>query len=251
MKLLKNFLNNKMDYREKFYAKYISKNTRYLYGELSIKDIKKQFVVWDKYFGGFLPKNKKASIIELGCGNGGLVYWLQNIGYPSACGIDASPEQVEHAKSLGVKNITQANLIDFLKGKSDFYDVIFLRDVIEHFKKDEALEILDGLHKALKKGGMLIIQTPNAAGIFGSRYRYHDFTHESGFTENSLRQVLLMNNFSDLKFYETGPVIHGLKSFIRFVLWKFIKIGLRVYLLIETGSGKEIFTQNIIVSAKK
>jgi len=65
-----------MDYREKFYAKYVTSNTLPLYGRLSIKDIKRQFTIWNKYFYKFLPKDKQASVIEVGCGNGGLIYWL-------------------------------------------------------------------------------------------------------------------------------------------------------------------------------
>ncbi len=240
-----------MDYREKFYEKYVTKNTLYLYGKLSVKDIKKQFVVWEKYFSEFLPKNKEASIIELGCGNGGLIYWLQSLGYFNASGIDASAEQIEYAKSFGAKNIAQADLVEFLRDKSEFYNVIFLRDVIEHFNKNEILDILDMVYKALKKEGLLIIQTPNSASIFGSRYRYHDFTHEVGLTENSLRQLMLINNFSDLRFYETKPMIFGVKSFVRAILWKILRIMLQFYLLIETGSTEKILTHNIIMAGRK
>jgi len=42
-----------------------------------------------------LPEDKKAKIIDLGCGNGGFVYWLQQIGYQNAEGIDISAEQIE------------------------------------------------------------------------------------------------------------------------------------------------------------
>lgn len=240
-----------MDYREKFYAKYVSRNTIPLYGELSINDIKKQFIVWNRYFYKFLPQDKGASIIELGCGNGGLIYWLQNIGYINASGIDTSSEQVECAKSLGIKKISKANLIDFLKDKVGLYDVIFMRDIIEHFHKSEIIDIFDMLYRALKKRGTLIIQTPNGAGIFGSRYRYHDFTHEISFTENSLRQVMLASNFFDTHFYETKPVVFGLKSLIRAVLWNFIRIILQFVLLVETGGTDKILTQNIIAVGHK
>ena len=240
-----------MDYREKFYKNYVSKNTSLIYGEISIKDIEKQFPVWQKYFGRFLPKDKNAKIIEIGCGNGGLIYWLQNMGYINASGTDVSPEQIEYAKNLGIKNINQANLVDFLKNKTELYDVIFMRDVIEHFNKNEILDILDMLYNALKKNGALIIQTPNGASIFGNRYRYHDFTHEISFTENSLRQIMLMGNFSGLEFYETAPVVYGLKSFIRFILWKFLRKVLQFYLLVETGAGEKVLTQNIIVVGYK
>lgn len=235
-----------MDYREKFYLRYVSGNTEPLYGKITIEDIKKQFVVWNAYFLKFIPENKQASIIELGCGNGGLVYWLQYLGYSNASGIDASLEQVDCAKKFGIKNISDGNLINFIKNKEDFYDVIFMRDVLEHFKKDEIIDIIELLYHSLKKGGKIIIQTSNGASILGSRYRYYDFTHEISFTENSLRQIMLMENFSDLEFYETAPVIHGIKSFIRFVLWKFLRTIIQFFLLVETGAIEKVLTQNII-----
>lgn len=240
-----------MDYRKKIYEQYVSGNTEHLYGKISIEDIKKQFIVWDDYFLKFLPENKQSFIIELGCGNGGLVYWLQNFGYSNASGIDRSAEQVNCAKKFGIKNISEDNLMDFIKNKKDFYDAIFLRDVLEHFKKDEIIEIMDMIYLSLKKGGKLIIQTPNGASIFGSRYRYHDFTHELSFTENSLRQIMIVSGFSNFEFYETKPVIYGFKSLSRAILWKFIKILMQFFLLVETGAADNVLTQNIIAVGYK
>lgn len=240
-----------MDYREKFYQKYVSVNTSHLYGEFSIEDIKRQFPVWRKYFSKFLPNNKEAVIVELGCGNGGLIYWLKKLGYKNVLGVDASIEQIKYAKKLGITDIIHNNLIDFLRDKNEYCDIIFLRDVLEHFNKEEIMNIMSLVYKSLNKGGKIIIQTPNGTGVFGSRYRCQDFTHEISFSENSLRQVLFINNFLDLEFYETAPVIHGLKSFIRAILWKIMRLGLQLYLLIETGSSEKILTQNIIVVGSK
>ena len=240
-----------MDYRKRIYNKYVSRNTEPLYGKITIEDIKKQFAVWNDYFLKFIPENKQAVIIELGCGNGGLIYWLQSLGYSNTGGIDASTEQVNCAKSFGVENIDEGNILDFIKEKENLYDVIFLRDVLEHFKKEEIINILDMIFRSLKKGGKLIIQTPNSAGIFGGRYRYHDFTHELSFTENSLRQIMLISGFSILEFYETMPVIHSLKSFIRFILWKFLRAVIQFFLLVETGAIEKVLTQNIIAIGYK
>jgi 2-polyprenyl-3-methyl-5-hydroxy-6-metoxy-1,4-benzoquinol methylase len=240
-----------MDYRKKIYSRYVSENTKPLYGEITIDNIKSQFKIWDTYFSKFLPDNKKAEVIELGCGNGGLVYWLQNIGYSYASGIDTSGEQVACAKKFGVKNIIEKDLVEFMRDKKDFYDLIFLRDVLEHFKKDEIIDVMEMIYGSLKKGGKLIIQTPNSAGIFGSRYRYHDFSHEVSFTENSLRQIMLISNFSIVGFYETKPVAHGFKSLIRVILWELSRAMIKFLLLIETGSAENVLTQNIIAVGYK
>ena len=98
---------------------------------------------------------------------------------------------------------------------------------------------------------MLIIQTPNLESPYGSRYRYGDFTHEIGLTRTSLAQALRVIGFQDSSFYPTGPVPKGLKSAVRFILWKLIDGACRLYMLVEMGSAQGIFTQNLIAVARK
>ncbi len=240
-----------MHYREKLYSTYVSSHTSYLYGEVSLKDIKRQFPVWKRYYGRFLPEDKDAKILDIGCGNGGFVYFLQTLGFKNALGIDISKEQVELAHKLGIENIIQADLKEFLSAELGIYDVIFARDVIEHFLKDEILEILTLIFSSLKRGGVFVLQTPNAESPFSGRYRYGDFTHEIAFTRSSLNQILTAIGFRDINFYPTDPVPKGLKSAVRYILWKAIHLMLKFYMLVETGSGEGIFTQNIIGVAKK
>ena len=240
-----------MNYKNILYSTYVTTHTRNLYGETTIEKIKKQFKVWKSYFGKYLPNDPNAMILDIGCGNGGFVYFLQNIGYKNSYGIDISREQVEDGRKLGIQNIECADLIEFLKEKDKIYNVIFARDVIEHFKKDEILNILEVIFNALTQKGILIIQTPNAESPFGNRYRYGDFTHEVAFTRSSLNQILRNAGFSEVIFRSAQPVPKGIKSSIRFLLWKLIHYLLKYYMLIETGSGEGIFTQNIIAIAKK
>jgi 2-polyprenyl-3-methyl-5-hydroxy-6-metoxy-1,4-benzoquinol methylase len=240
-----------MDYREKLYSTYVSTHTAHLYGEATIEGIRRQFPVWKGYYGRFLPKDKKAKILDIGCGNGGFVYYLESLGYNNSAGIDISREQVELAKNLGIKGIECADVASFFNEKEETYDMVFARDVIEHFPKDRVLELLESAFKSLKRGGVIIILTPNGESPFASRYLYGDFTHEVAFTTNSLNQVLKTVGFREFSFYSTGPVPKGVKSVARFLIWKGIEAVLKFYMLVETGSSKGIFTQNIIATATK
>jgi hypothetical protein len=71
------------------------------------------------------------------------------------------------------------------------------------------------------------------------------------FTRTSLSHILRVTGFGRINFYPTGPVPHGLKSAIRFFLWKIIEMILRFYMVVETGSGEGVYTQNIIAVAEK
>ena len=165
--------------------------------------------------------------------------------------LDISDEQIENTKRLGIKNINQGDLVDFIKNKKDFYDVVIMRDVLEHFNKEEILDILEFVYKSLKNNGVVIIQTLNAESCFSGRLRYGDFTHELSFTKSSISQVFSISGFKNTMVFPMPPIIHGVKSLIRFVLWRIIEVALRFYLVVETGSSKGIFTQNIITVAKK
>jgi SAM-dependent methyltransferase len=135
----------------------------------------------------------------------------------------------------------------------DSQDVVIAFDIIEHFTKDELLACLDQVCRVLKTGGKLIIHAPNGASPFCGRIRYGDFTHELAVTRESLTQVCQVCGFSQVACYEDQPVPHGIKSGLRWLLWKVIRGGLRFYLAAETGAMDPgmIFSQNLFCIAIK
>ncbi len=240
-----------MKYRDKFYEKYVSTHTHHQYGDIDIAHITRQFPVWKRYFSKHLPREENAHILDIGCGFGGFVYFLQKLGYKNSHGVDVSGEQIELGVKMGVKNILQEDVFKFLEGKKYQFDVIFARDFIEHFSKDEVYDLLVRLHESLRYRGTLIIQTPNGESPFSGRLLYGDITHEIIFTRISLHQILALAGFAEASFHPTGPVPKGFKSVVRYLLWKIIESLLKFYSLIETGSSAGIFTQNVIAVAKK
>jgi SAM-dependent methyltransferase len=130
-------------------------------------------------------------------------------------------------------------------------DVVIAFDLIEHFTKGELLALVDEVRRVLKPGGRWIIHAPNGESPFHSRIHYGDFTHELSFTSTSIGQLLRSSDFSGVYCFEDAPVPHGLKSAIRWALWKLIRSLLRLYLAAETGVTNGIFSQNFLVVAFK
>jgi len=240
-----------MDYKGEFYDNYVSGHTSSLYGEISLGGIKSQFPAWESYFGKLLPENKDAKILDIGCGYGGFVCWLREKGFKNAEGVDISREQIELGRKLGIEGLKEVDLHEILgKGKGS-YDALVARDILEHFSKNEVVDVLKLAQGALSNGGVCLIQTANAENLLWGRLRHGDFTHDIAFTEQSIRQVLGTAGFKDVRVFPQRPVVHGVASFIRLALWFLVELALHAYLLVETGSARGIFTQNIIVSAKK
>lgn len=240
-----------MDYRKHFYKKYVSTHVREMYGERSLEKINQEFPVWEKFFGRFLPKDKDARILDLGCGDGGLVYWLRLRGFVNVEGVDVGEEQIKGAKQLGISGVMLGDALSFLREKKNLYVTIVARDFLEHFTKEEIVELMPAVFESLRDGGVFIVQTINAENLLGSRLRHADFTHETVFTQDSIRQLLRVFGFSDVEVYPMRPVVKGLASLFRYCLWKLIECGFHAYLIIATGYYKGIFTQDILCVAKK
>ena len=119
------------------------------------------------------PKDKSTSILDLGCGHGAFMHFIREAGYTDVIGVDRSPEQVKVADRLGIKGISQRDLMETLNSlPAECKNVIISFDVIEHFTKSELLPFVDEMFRVLKKGGIWIIHTPNAESPFGSRISF-------------------------------------------------------------------------------
>ncbi len=241
----------KSGYRNFLFSRYVSSVVRPVFGETSLKEIERQFPVWEEYFGRFFPENSGVAILDLACGYGSFIFWLQRKGYQNTEGVDISDEQVNYARKLGIKGVTKGDARFFLGDKHERYDIIVARDFMEHLNKEEVIRVSSYILSALKPGGIFLMQVPNAENLMGARYRYGDFTHEVGFTSRSARQVLLASGFKYVSAYPQRPVIRGIKSFVRYLLWRVVELMLHFYLIIESGSSDAFFTQDIIVKADK
>jgi 2-polyprenyl-3-methyl-5-hydroxy-6-metoxy-1,4-benzoquinol methylase len=234
-----------LSYRERCYKKYGNSHWAFFHSS-SRQEFDLSYKVYRKKFNRFMPPDKDADILDVACGAGHFIYYLQKEGYTNTQGIDISEEQLEIAASMGVKNLEKADLFEYLPKHKEQYDMIVANDIIEHLKKDETLNLLDLIHSALKPGGRVFIETLNAGSLFGSSTLYIDYTHEQGFTPNSLCQVLRVCNFNDVAVYGDGPVAYNLGSMIRVCLWRLTKKLLKLYLTIERGTGRGMWKRNNI-----
>ena len=108
------------DYKDRLYASYLADHLTPRKGGASAEGLRDKALRWERTLRGFLPTDRGAAIADLGCGYGSLVWWLQQIGYTNAAGLDVSRDQIEHGERLGVRNLHHGDVLEFLQGATGF-----------------------------------------------------------------------------------------------------------------------------------
>ena len=218
-----------------------------LYAELQNRKPHIKYII-NKYF----PKDKSSHILDVACGYGAHLYYLNQRNFTNVVGIDLSESNITLAKSIGLNNIFHRDMFVYLETcKSNSLDLILAIDILEHLENDQIFKFISQSKRVLKKSGLIIIHTPNANSPFFGRVRYGDFTHKTAFTPKSMQQIFRSKNFSDITFEESRPIIHGLFSLIRFVLFKILRFIFNVIILSETGASEKVLTQNFYTIVRK
>lgn len=153
----------------------------------------------------YLPKNKKLSLADLGCGTGLMMEELSHFGEVS--GIDASEVSLEFCRKRGLKNLYHSPVTK-LPFQDESLDAVTLLDVLEHVEDQK--KALDEIHRVLKKEGLVLITVPAYQFLFS--YWDKMLGHFRRYNQQDLTKILLNNGFvikkiSYLNFFLFGPAV--------------------------------------------
>ena len=240
-----------MTAKDDLYRSYVSSHTAHRKAVASPTVLAHAARTFDARLRNYLPKDLQAPIVDVGCGDGRLVWWLHQAGYANALGVDVSQEQLAAGRAAGVTGLHHGDAIEFLSSRGGDLSLVFLRDVLEHFTLDDGQEALQAAYESLRSDGRVVIQVPNATSPWAARVRYGDATHERSFTEASLYQQLTAAGFTSIRFQAVRPLPLGPSSTARYYAWRCLEMIYGGLLAIELGRGRRIVTQNLICSARR
>ncbi|MCR4333515.1 MAG: class I SAM-dependent methyltransferase [Patescibacteria group bacterium] len=195
-----------------------------------------------RFIEPLFPKDKASKILDIGCGYGLFLDACKKTGYENCEGVEAIDAFAKYAdKELGLKNISTGDIFDFLESKEDgCFDVVTAFNIVEHVKKDRVQYLLNLIHKKLRRGGMLIMEVPNADSPLGVQVYFSDLTHEFAFSKKLALTLFRIAGFDDIK-VKYHPNLRN----------PLIKLAQRVLAKVVGLDHRAMFSGNIILVGYK
>jgi SAM-dependent methyltransferase len=173
------------------------------------------FAIFDGIYPSMPPG--PLPVLDLASGKGSWLRWMKSKGFTNLSGVDLSVYDLEQT-GIPEATLHREDLFGFLNRTENTYSLIHAKDVIEHMTKNEVVEFLTACLKRLVPGGQLWISTFNALAPMASQTWFADFTHETSFAPDSMRQVMHACGFPEVEVRCVHPVPPTLKGKIRRVL---------------------------------
>lgn len=174
-----------------YYKDRIGLTAKELYSDITAKryiDLLKRLEIY----------RKNGRLLDIGCGEGHFLSLAKENGW-EATGIETAPYAVQICRKLDI-NVMSADLLK-IDLEDDYYDAVTMFEVLEHLTYPR--EYLSKVNDILRKGGILILTTPNfnciTRFLLQKRWSWINEEHLFYFTTRTLRQLLRKCNFSIIK----------------------------------------------------
>jgi 2-polyprenyl-3-methyl-5-hydroxy-6-metoxy-1,4-benzoquinol methylase len=208
---------------------------------------------FEKILGPFLPQQKEAVIVDVGCGAGILLEWLQSKGYSHVSGIDPDQGQIAFCKQLEVQAEHVADSAGWLETKSGI-DLLICKDILEHIPEEQVRAILAAAKQSLKPEGKLYISVPNALASLAPFWLYNDGTHLRSYTESVLGLELARAGFDVVAVGDDDNwAVGGIAGIFRLALRTVFRLVRRLEVVGEFGGdGLRVpLGLNLVMVAKR
>ncbi|MDA0239504.1 MAG: class I SAM-dependent methyltransferase [Proteobacteria bacterium] len=205
--------------RAEFYASYEG------FKSYSVPQLKaKQARLFDRQFWQPADCKDTMSMLELGCGTGLFLSYLDQKGVRDFIGVDADPALADVIPESVSDRFKATSIDEFIEGleKDRRFDRIIMWDVLEHFEPTDGAALLRRLCQHLPDDGLIAVKVPNVGSPWGLAFQYGDLTHLAAYTPSSMRQLAIASGYDCVACYGevsgtprrrlTDPMVHWFLS---------------------------------------
>jgi SAM-dependent methyltransferase len=147
-----------------------------------------------------------APVLDLGCGRGELLELLREAGI-GARGVEGNAHAVRECREKGL-DVAEDDLVEHLRRlERGRLGAVFAAQVAEHLPPAVLHAVLAEAHRALRPGGLLVLETVNAASALAFFDVFiRDLTHERPLHPETLRFMAAAAGFSEVRIELRSPV---------------------------------------------
>jgi O-antigen chain-terminating methyltransferase len=147
-----------------------------------------------------------APVVDLGCGRGEFLELLRERGI-QARGVEGNAQAVAVCRANGL-DVALGDLVDFLQTQpAGSLGGVFAAQVVEHLPPAALQAMLAGAHRALRPGGLLVLETVNTRSVIGFLEVYlRDLTHRTPLHPDTLSFLAAAQGFTDVRVEMRSPV---------------------------------------------
>jgi SAM-dependent methyltransferase len=147
-----------------------------------------------------LEKHRPGRLLEIGCAHGDFLQVAQQRRF-EIHGVEYSPDAVNVANRRLGRSCVQQGTAESANLPKNYFDVVFLSDVIEHVRNPK--RFITALRDSLKLGGLIYIATPSTDSwsrkLMGRHWMEYKLEHLFYFNRRSLAELLQDNGFSEIR----------------------------------------------------
>lgn len=208
----------------------------------------------DLNYTPWLPADRDAAVVDVGCGSGRVLAFLASRGYRRLEGFDRDPGAVALARSrVSAPIAVEDEWPRFFASKPSAFDLVILKDVIYYVPREHLVGALTAVRRAIRPGGRAIVEVFNGAAFTGPFVAYKDDAILWTPTEHTLRRFLERAGFVSVTVHAHRPPARTVKRRLFNAVARLWRGVLRTIYVLERGFADEnprILTTKILAVAE-
>ena len=201
-------------------------------------------------YASWLPGNRDAAILDVGCGPGRVLAFLAARGYRCLEAFDRDPAAVAAARlRVAVPVAVEDDWARALADRTGAFDLIILKDVIYYVPREQVVHHLRVVRQALRPGGRVIVEVFNGATFTGPFIAQKDDAILWTPTEHTVRGFLERAGFCRVTVHAHRPPARTVRRRAFNLIARGWRVVLRAIYVLERGLAEEnprILTTKII-----
>jgi SAM-dependent methyltransferase len=163
-------------------------------------DLRGRLADYVALFAGLAP------VVDLGCGRGEFLELLRESGI-AARGVEGNAQAAATCRANGL-DVAEGDLVDFLREQpAASLGGVFAAQVAEHLPPAVLQAAIAEAHRALRPGGLMLLETVNPRSVIGFLEVYlRDLTHRTPLHPDTLRFLAAAQGFTDVRVELRSPV---------------------------------------------